>query len=66
MSSEKDNILKFNQYMKSDEMPYIIYADIESLIEKIDECANNPENSSTATIGEHIPGGISDVNNLGI
>ena len=35
MPSEKDNILEFNQYMKSDEMPYIIYADIESLIRKI-------------------------------
>ena len=32
--SEKDNILEFNQYMKSDKMPYIIYADIESLIKK--------------------------------
>ena len=28
-------------------MPYIIYANIESLIKKIDRCANNPENSST-------------------
>ena len=54
MSSEKDNILEFNQYMKSDKMPYIIYADIESLIKKIDGCANNPENSSTTKIGEHI------------
>ena len=44
MSSEKDNILKFNQYMKSDKMPYIIHADLESLINKIDRCANNPEN----------------------
>ena len=34
MSSEKDNILEFNQYMKSDKMPYIIYADIESSIKK--------------------------------
>ena len=34
--SEKDIILEFNQYMKSDKMPYIIYADIESLIKKID------------------------------
>ena len=25
-------------------MTYIIYADIESLIKKIDRCANNPEN----------------------
>ena len=32
MPSEKDNILEFNQYMKSDEIPHIIYADIESLI----------------------------------
>ena len=34
--SENDNILEFNQYMKSDKMPYIIYSDIESLIKKID------------------------------
>ena len=47
MSSEKDYILEFNQYMNSDKMPYIIYADIESLIKRIDGCANNPEDSST-------------------
>ena len=35
MTSEKDNILEFNQYMKSNKMTYIIYADIESLIKKI-------------------------------
>ena len=51
MASEKE----FNQYMKSDKMQYIIYADIESLIEKTNGCANNPENSSTAKKGEHIP-----------
>ena len=50
MPSEKDNILEFNQYIKSDKMPYIIYADIESLIKR-----NNLENSSTTKIGEHIP-----------
>ena len=59
MPSEKDNIFEFNQYMKSDKMPYIIHADIESLIKKIDGCANNPENSSTTKIGEHIPCGYS-------
>ena len=32
------NILKFNQYMKSDKMSYIIYADFKSLIEKIHGC----------------------------
>ena len=35
-------------------MPYIIYADIVPLIRKIDGCTNNPENSSTTKIGEHI------------
>ena len=59
MQSEKDKILEFNQYMKSDKMPHVIYADMESLITKIDGCANNPENSSTLKIGEHIPCGYS-------
>ena len=54
MPSEKDNILKFNQYMKPDKMLCIIYDDIESLIKKIGEYANNPETPSTAIIGEHI------------
>ena len=57
--SEKDNILEFNQYMNSDKMPYIIYADIESLIKKTDGCANNSENSSITKIDEHILCGYS-------
>ena len=32
--SEKDNILKFDQYRKSDKMPCIIYTDMESFIKK--------------------------------
>ena len=54
MPSEKDNILELNQHMKSYKMSYIIYADIESLIKKIEGCANNPEESSTTKIGKHI------------
>ena len=38
MPSEKDNILEFNPYMKSDKMPYVIYVDTKSLIGKIDGC----------------------------
>ena len=34
MPSEKDNILEFNQYNKLDQMSYIAYADLESLITK--------------------------------
>ena len=40
--------------MKLDKIPYIIFANIESLIEKIDGCGNNSENSSTTKIDEHI------------
>ena len=36
-------------------MPHIIYAESESLIKKIDGCANNSENSSTTKVEEHIP-----------
>ena len=52
--SEKDNILEMNQYINSDKMPYIIYADIESLITKIDGCAINPESSSTTKLSKRI------------
>ena len=45
--------------MKSDKMPYIIYADIESVIKKNYGCASIPESSSITKIGEHIPCGYS-------
>ena len=51
MPSEKDEILKFNQYINSDKMPDIIRADIESLIKKIVGCAT----SLKTKIGKHIP-----------
>ena len=54
-----DNTLEFNKYKKSDKIPYIIHANIESLITKIDECASYPENSSTTEIVEHISCGYS-------
>ena len=59
MSSENTKILEFNQYQKSDKAPFIIYADFERIIEKIDGCKNNPENSSTTKVSEHIPSGFS-------
>ena len=52
--SEKEKIVEFNQHMNSDEIPYIVYANIESLIKKIEGCANNTENSLSTKISEHI------------
>ena len=59
MPSGKTKILEFNQYQKSDKTPFIIYADLECIIEKIDVCKNNPENSFTTKVSEHIPSGFS-------
>ena len=47
MSSKDTEILEFNQYQKFDKVPFSIYADLECIIEKIDGCKNNSENSST-------------------
>ena len=52
-------MLEFNQYQKCDKAPFISYADFDCIIEKIDGCKNNPENSSTAKVSEHFPSAFS-------
>ena len=48
MSSKNSEILEFNQYLKSDKMPHIIYADVGSSIKRIDECKIDPGKSSAS------------------
>ena len=38
MTSEDTKILEFDQYQKSDKPPFIIYEDLECIIEKVDGC----------------------------
>ena len=59
MLSEDIKILEFNQYHKSHMAPFIIHADLECLMEKMDGCKNDLENLSTTTVGEHIFPGFS-------
>ena len=59
MPSEDTKILEFNQNEKSNKAPFIIYANLECIIEEIDGCKNNPENSSTTKVSEHILSGFS-------
>ena len=59
MPFEDTKILEFNQYQKSDKAPFIIYADLECIIERIDGCKNNSENSSTTKVSNHIPSDFS-------
>ena len=59
MPSEDTKISEFNQYQKSHKAPFIIYADLERIIEKIDGCKNNPKNSPTTKVSKHIPSSFS-------
>ena len=59
MRSQDTKILEFNQCQKSDKAPFIILAVFEYMIEKIDGCKNNLENSSTTKVSKHIPSGFS-------
>ena len=43
MSFEDAKILEFNQCQKSDKALFIIYADLECLIKRIDGSENNPK-----------------------
>ena len=47
MPEEYNKTLKYNEGEKSMKSPFIIYADLECLLEKINTCHNNPEISST-------------------
>ena len=40
-------------------VPFIIYADTESLLEEMSTCQNNPKESSTTKINKHTPSGYS-------
>ena len=59
MPNEDNKIIKYNQGEKFIKSPFIIYADLECLLEKISTCYNNLEESSTTEINKHTPSGYS-------
>ena len=59
MPNENNKILKYNHGEKSMKVPFIIYADFESLLEKIGTCHNNPKKWSTTKINKHAASGYS-------
>ena len=56
---EDNNILKYNPGEKSLKVAFIIYADLECLLQKIDTCNNNPEKSYTEKKAKRKPSGYS-------
>ena len=59
MPTKDNNIIKYNQGEKSIELPFVVYADLECLLEKMSTCQNNPNESSTTEINKHAPSGYS-------
>ena len=59
MPTKSNNIIKYNQGEKSIKLPFVIYADLECLLEKMSTCQNNPNESSTTEINKHTPSGYS-------
>ena len=59
MPDENNKILKYNLWEKSLKVPFIIYADLECLLQKINSCQNNPKKSYTEKKVMHKPSGYS-------
>ena len=57
MPNEDNKILKYNHGENSLKVPFIIYADLESLLDKMITCHNNSEKSSTTKTNKHTPFG---------
>ena len=59
MPTKNNNIIKYNRGEQFMKVPFIIYADLECLLEKMSTCINNPNESSTTKINKHTPSGYS-------
>ena len=59
MPTNDNNTIKYNQGEKSIKLLFIVYADLECLLEKMSTCYNNPEESPTTKINKHTPSGYS-------
>ena len=59
MPNENNKILKYNPGEKSLKVPFIIYADLECILRKINACQVNPTKSYTEKKAEHEPSGYS-------
>ena len=59
MPTKNNNTIKYNHGEKSMKLPFVIYADLECLLEKMSTCINNPNESSTTKINKHVPLGYS-------
>ena len=55
MPKKEESVLKFKNYHKGERVPFMIYADTESLIKPIESCEPNSQNSYTKKYQKHEP-----------
>ena len=53
MPTKDNNILKFNNFHKQQQVPFVIYADFEAITEKISGCQPNNDKSYTEAYQKH-------------
>ena len=44
MPTKDNNVIRFNHGEKSIKLPFVVYADLECLLEKMSTCSNNQKN----------------------
>ena len=59
MPNINNNIIKLNHGEKYMKLPFVVYTDLECLLEKMSTCLNNLNKSSTTKINKHTPSGYS-------
>ena len=59
MPDKDNNIVKYNPGEKSMKIPFVIYGDLECLLEKMSTCCIGPEKSSTIKLNKHTSSGFS-------
>ena len=52
---EKGTYLRFKNFLHSEKFPFVVYADMESLIKNMDNCDPNPNKSYTKKYQKHEP-----------
>ena len=59
MPTKNINTIKYNHGEKSMKLPFVIYTDLECLLEKMSTCIHNPNKLSTTEINKHTLSGYS-------
>ena len=55
---ESGSVLKFHDGQYQFKVPFIMYADFESILQPISGCSDNPNNPSNRKIDKHVPSGF--------